>query len=73
MQDLLYATAASEPHFETLDLDDEDGPWMLVRHVLRAIETTKGLAAAIVTKMLHRKRPNFVPIFDSKVASFTGN
>ena len=45
---------------------------MLVRHVLQACEWTIGLAASKVTKMLHRKRPSFVPIFDSKVAAFYG-
>jgi hypothetical protein len=30
------------------------------------------LKAAMVTKMLHRKRPQFVPIFGSKVAAFYG-
>ena len=72
MQQLLDETAESEPHFESLDLDDESGPWMLVRRVLQAADGPRGLKAAMVTKMLHRKRPLFVPIFDSKVAAFYG-
>lgn len=72
MQQLLDETAESEPHFESLDLDDESGPWMLVRRVLQATDGARGLKAAMVTKMLHRKRPLFVPIFDSKVATFYG-
>lgn len=72
MQLLLNETAESEPHFESLDLDDESGPWMLVRRVLQAADGARGLKARMVTKMLHRKRPLFVPIFDSKVAAFYG-
>jgi hypothetical protein len=33
-------------------------------------DETHGLAASKVTKMVHRKRPHLVPIFDSKVAAF---
>ena len=70
IQSLLDETADHEPDFGELDLDDHDGAWQLVREVLRRSDLTRGLAAAMVTKMLHRKRPRFVPIFDSKVAKF---
>ena len=39
---------------------------------LRASDEVKGFRAAKVTKILHRKRPQLVPIFDSKVAEFYG-
>ena len=69
-QDLLDRTGVASPSFRTVDLDDESGEWMLLRRVLRLSDQAAGLAASKVTKMLHRKRPEFVPIFDSKVAAF---
>jgi hypothetical protein len=68
----LDATLSIEPAFEEVDLEDESGPWMLVRNVLRACDDVVGIAASKATKILHRKRPHFVPIFDSKVATFYG-
>jgi hypothetical protein len=72
MEHLLNETGTTAPTFLDVDLTDEDGPWSLVRSVLRHSDKTPGLAAAMVTKMLHRKRPHLVPIFDSKVAKFYG-
>lgn len=72
MQRLLDETAGDEPRFEDLDLDDESGQWQLVRDVLRCTNGVRGVRASKATKMLHRKRPLFVPIFDSKVAAFYG-
>lgn len=45
---------------------------MLVRRVLHVAAGARGLKAAMVTKMLHRKRLLFVPILDSNVAAFYG-
>jgi hypothetical protein len=58
--------------FEKLDLDDEDGPWARVRAALLASNDTPGIKASKVTKILHRKRPDLVPIFDSRLAGFYG-
>ena len=65
-------TADSEPTFAEVDLKDSSGAWSLVRSVLQQTDQTRGIAASKVTKMLHRKRPALVPIFDSKVAAFYG-
>ena len=57
-------------HFEELDLEDET--WRMVRSALIASEDVRGIAASKVTKILHRKLPDLVPIFDSKVAAYYG-
>lgn len=62
----------AEAKFEDQHLDAEDGPWWLVRVALRASESTSDIKASKVSKILHRKRPHLVPIFDSKVAAFYG-
>lgn len=58
--------------FEELDLEDGHGAWGAVRAALRASDAVAGIKASKVTKILHRKRPRLVPIFDSKVAAFYG-
>lgn len=70
IQQLLDETSVDEPRFEDLDLEEPAGAWQLVREILRRSDETPGLAASKVTKMVHRKRPHLVPIFDSKVAVF---
>jgi hypothetical protein len=73
MQHLLDETSAERPpRFENLDLEDERCEWELVRSVLRSTGPVVGIRASKATKMLHRKRPTMVPIFDSKVAAFYG-
>ena len=67
---LLNETSETTPDFGSLDLNDSGGKWQLVREILLCSDEVKGLAASKVTKMLHRKRPTMVPIFDSKVAAF---
>jgi hypothetical protein len=64
--------STSEARFEDQDLAAETGPWALVRAALVASDSTPDIKASKVTKILHRKRPALVPIFDSKVASFYG-
>lgn len=44
----------------------------LVLKALVACESTPDIKAVKVTKILHRKRPALVPIFDSRVAAFYG-
>lgn len=48
------------------------GPWGYVRQALRAVDTCEGLTAVAVSKILHRKRPWFVPLYDQQVRSFYG-
>ena len=73
MQHLLDESAGeASPRFEDLDLDDKTGPWALMRNVLRCTDPVTDIRASKASKMLHRKRPAFVPIFDSKVAAFYG-
>jgi hypothetical protein len=70
MQAVLADERACSSRFEEQDLDSPDGPWALIRAALVASDSTPGIKASKVTKILHRKRPRLVPIFDSKVASF---
>lgn len=72
LQAVLADEAATLARFEEQDLNSPDGPWGLVRNALRASDRTPRIKASIVTKILHRKRPHLVPIFDSKVAQFYG-
>lgn len=72
IRDLLDATDPTGPSFADLDLEDPVGAWSRVKKVLVLSDDTPGLKASKVTKMLHRKRPELVPIFDSKVALFYG-
>jgi hypothetical protein len=72
MDTLLADEAASVAQFKDQDLTAEDGPWSLVRGALIACESTPHIKAVKVTKILHRKRPALVPIFDSRVAAFYG-
>jgi uncharacterized protein DUF6308 len=72
MAKVLSDEESATARFENQDLDADVGPWALVRAALRASNSTPHIKAAKVTKVLHRKRPGLVPIFDSKVAGFFG-
>jgi hypothetical protein len=72
LQAVLDHPKSKDARFEELDLDDESNPWGAVRRALRASDTTPGVKATKVTKILHRKRSDLVPIFDSRVAAFYG-
>lgn len=63
---------AATARFRDQDLDADTGPWALVERALVASDSARGFRAAKVTKILHRKRPQLVPIFDSTVAEFYG-
>lgn len=56
--------------FLDLDLDDRSTPWGLVRSALGASEPVPNLTAVYVTKVLHRKLPLLVPLYDSVVYRF---
>lgn len=51
-----------------------DGPesWTALVACLDAVQRCRGLTTVAVTKILHRKRPDLVPINDSKVREFFG-
>ncbi len=72
MEQLLLDEEAARARFEELDLAAQTGPWAMVKAVLVASDRTPGIKASKVTKILHRKRPALVPIFDSRVAYFYG-
>jgi hypothetical protein len=72
LERVLSEPITTDARFEEQDLDAITGPWALVRGALRASNATPHIKASKVTKVLHRKRPALVPIFDSKVADFYG-
>lgn len=46
--------------------------WELVRACFIASDATPNIKATKVSKILHRKEPEFIPIIDSKLVSFYG-
>jgi hypothetical protein len=72
MDTLLSDKKASVAQFKDQDLTAGKGPWRLVLDALDASGSTPYIKASKVTKILHRKRPALVPIFDSRVAAFYG-
>ncbi len=54
-------------------LRDRSAPgWGTVLRALDAVQECEHLTSVAVTKILHRKRPNLVPIVDSRLRSFYG-
>jgi len=52
-------------------LDDHDAiPWDGIHALFNEFETIKGAKLAVATKILHRKRPKLIPIFDKVVLSY---
>ncbi len=72
LESVLRDRDAAVARFVDQDIDSDIGAWALVEAALRASDEAPGFRAAKVTKILHRKRPALVPIFDSKVAEFYG-
>lgn len=72
MARVLSDPSTADARFEDQDLAADAGPWARVRAALVASNATSGIKASKVTKILHRKCPALVPIFDSKVAGFYG-
>lgn len=61
----------SVPHEWRLEEDDPDGSRRkAVRNLLTVITEPDGIAQAIATKVLHKKRPLLIPIVDSVIAGF---
>jgi hypothetical protein len=54
--------------------DHESAPedWVAFVRCLEAVQKCPGLTSVAVTKVLHRKRPDLVPVKDSLVAKFYG-
>lgn len=48
----------------------ESGAWTHVAAAIEAARKCKGLTSVAVSKILHRKRPNLVPIIDKRVRAF---
>jgi hypothetical protein len=72
MGTLLANDTAPTARFEDQDFDASTGPWSLVEAALLASNDAPRIKAAKVTKVLHRKRPMLVPIFDTRMAKFYG-
>ena len=72
LQAVLTHTDPDGDPFEEQDLSAQSGAWSLVCAALVASDSAPGLKASKVTKILHRKRPGLVPIFDSRVTAFYG-
>jgi hypothetical protein len=76
MQAVLDATTIERPLFLAVpSFEPADGVWGLVDAAIVASGAADGvgvpgLKAVAVTKILHRKRPNLVPIFDSQIYRF---
>jgi len=56
--------------FANADLSGTRGPWSFVNACYIASDSTPNVKVTKVSKMLHRKQPTFIPIIDSKLASF---
>lgn len=76
MQAVLDDRRCAVADFLDIDLNDATGPWALVEAAILstgpngANAPVPSFKAVAVTKILHRKRPNLVPIFDSQIYRF---
>jgi hypothetical protein len=75
MEAVLANEACATADFLDVTLDPSTGPWSLVDRALIATGEAGGTGlpdfkAVAATKILHRKRPNLVPIFDSSIYQF---
>jgi len=55
-----------------LAADKAEGIWNLVLDAWRAVDRCHGLTMVAVTKILHRKLPELIPIRDSRLDAFYG-
>lgn len=76
MQEFLNDKSVACASFEELPVgafnDQADSPWPLMRAVLSTVDSCDDLTAVACTKILHRKRPRFVPLYDRHVRRFYG-
>lgn len=76
MQTVVEDGHAKKCRYEGLsngELDDRDAPgWGKVLRAIDEVQHCSGLTSVAVTKILHRKRPQLVPINDSLLRDFYG-
>ena len=53
-----------------LSLESEDVPWDQIELLFKVCLNIKNLGPAITTKILYRKRPLLIPIYDSVIGTF---
>lgn len=58
--------------FEQLDGEETVGPWGVVRDAFRLALAVPRITSVGVSKILHRFRPEFVPIHDRRLREFYG-
>lgn len=74
LESFVESTVDSQNAFEQLQLEGSGASqdWRSFKAVLQVTEVTKGLTAVAVTKILHRKRPELVPLVDRRIRAFFG-
>ena len=70
MQAVLADEKCRKADFFTVDLQDGNGPWSKVMAAFEASYKVRNLKAVAVSKVLHRKRPHLVPVFDRQLYRF---
>lgn len=70
MQAVLDDPSCTTADFFDISLDTTVGPWALVDQALISTADVPGVKAVAVTKILHRKRPYLIPIFDQSIYHF---
>jgi hypothetical protein len=71
MQRVLDKTTAKEPTFSGLTTIDDE-PLQLIRDANLRTDPVRQWTAVTVSKVLHRLRPQLVPVYDSLVRGFYG-
>jgi len=74
LERFVKATSASTSAFELWKLSGPETTqeWKLFGTALNTSKTTWGLSTVAITKILHRKRPELVPLVDRRVRAFFG-
>jgi hypothetical protein len=74
LEEFVESTLESQKSFEQLELGgaQNSSEWGLFKQVLNVSSSTKGLTTVAITKILHRKRPELVPLVDRRIRSFFG-
>jgi hypothetical protein len=74
LEKFVESTLESQKSFEQLELGGAQNAseWRLFKQILNASSSTKGLTTVAITKILHRKRPELVPLVDRRIRGFFG-
>lgn len=74
LERFVKATSESTSAFERWKISEQEVPqeWTLFRTALNISKRTKGLSTVAITKILHRKRPELVPLVDRRIRAFFG-